>query len=424
MWYDFLHPLAPPQAATILEEHHFMLRFTLWALALSCAITCTTYGQQPSPQQAPPPAAPAGQMAPMPGMAANPAPASPAPAATNVPMDTVVITLKGACAPKAGGAPPAGCISSLTREQFEKLTNALQSPDKPVPPDVRRRFATQYAKLLTFADAARELGLQNDPKVQEIYRFAMNQILAESLNTHYTEEFSHPSDQQVQAYYDQNVKKYMEVTLQRIILPATPSQAKPDQPKPTEAEQKAYADKIRERWVAGEDPVKLQKEVMEHNGVTTTAPDVNVGARRPGSLPQAHEGVFELKANEISPVYSDQAAGYIYKVVSVRQVPLSEVKSLISQTLSQQMFKDKIQQVQEAVTITFNDAYFGPDVPPPTPHNMMRPGGPMRGPGAPPMPPGAGPGPGAGAPPPPPAAGAGAPPSNGAPPANPESSPK
>lgn len=395
-----------------------MLRFTLWALALSCAITCTTYGQQPSPQPAPPPAAPAGQNAPMPGMAANPAPVNPAPAATNVPMNEAVITLKGACVPKAGGAPPAGCISSLTREQFEKLTNALQQPDKPVPPDVKRRFATQYAKLLTFADAARELGLQNDPKVQEIYRFAMNQILAETLNTHYTDEFSHPSDQQIQAYYDQNVKKYMEVTLQRIIIPATPSQAKPDLPKPTEAEQKAYADKIRERWVAGEDPVKLQKEVMEHNGVTTTAPDVNVGARRPGALPQAHEGVFELKANEISPVYSDQAAAYIYKVVSVRQVPLSEVKSLISQTLSQQMFKDKIQQVQDAVTVTFNDAYFGPDVPPA--HNMMRPGGPpMRGPGGPPMPPGAGPGA-----PPPPGAGPGAPPPapSSAPPANSDSS--
>lgn len=380
-----------------------MLRFTLWALALSCAITCTTYGQQPSPQPAPPPAAPAGQNAPMPGMAATPAPA-----ATNVPMNEEVITLKGACQAKAGSTPPAGCISSLTREQFEKLTNALQQPDKPVPPDVRRRFATQYAKLLTFADAARELGLQNDPKVQEIYRFAMNQILAEQLNTHYTEEFSHPSDKQIQDYYDQNVKKYMEVTLQRIIIPATPSQTKPDLPKPTEAEQKAYADKIRERWVAGEDPVKLQKEVMEHNGVTTTAPDVNVGARRPGALPQAHEGVFELKANEVSPVYSDQAAAYIYKVVSVRQVPLSEVKSLISQTLSQQMFKDKIQQVQDAVTVTFNDAYFGPDVPPA--HNMMRPGGPpMRGPGAPPMPPGAGPG----APPPAPSS---------APPANSDSS--
>lgn len=320
-------------------------------------------------------------------------------------MNEAVITLKGACETKAGGAPPEGCISSLSREQFEKLTNALQQPDKPVPPEVKRRFATQYAKLLTFADAARELGLQNDPKVQEIYRFAMNQILAEQLNTHYTDEFSHPSDQQIQSYYDQNVKKYMEVTLQRIIVPSTPSQAKGEVPKPTEAEQKAYAEKIRAQWVAGEDPVKLQKEVMEHNGVTTTSPDVNVGARRPGGLPQAHEAVFELKANEISPVYSDQAASYIYKVLSVRQVPLSEVKTSISQTLEQQMFKDKIQQVQSAVTVTLNDAYFGPDVPQ-APRNMMRPGGPMRGPGAPPMPPGAGPGAGA-----PPAAGA-TPPAN------------
>ena len=52
-----------------------------------------------------------------------------------------------------------------------------------------------------------------------------------------------------------------------------------------------------------------------------------MGARRPGSLPEAHEGVFELKAGEVSPVYSDPAALYIYKVVSVRQVPLSEVKT-------------------------------------------------------------------------------------------------
>jgi hypothetical protein len=394
-----------------------MSRFTLWALALSCAITCTTYGQQPSPQQAPPPAAPAGEGASTPG-----SPANPAPAATNVPMDTVVITLKGACEAKAGSTPPAGCISSLTREQFEKLTNALQPADKgPVPPEVRRRFATQYAKLLTFADAARELGLQNDPKVQEIYHFAINQILAETLNSHYTEEYSHPSDQQIQEYYDQNLKKYKEVTLQRIIIPANQGIADKDKPKPTDAERTAYAETIRTRWVAGEDPAKLQKEVMEHNGVTTSSPDINVGARRPGSLPEAHAGVFELKATEISPVYSDQAAVYIYKVLSVRQIPLSEVKTTISQTLQQQMFKDKIAQVQNAVTVTLNDAYFGPDVPQAPPQNMMRPRSPMRGPGGPPMPPGAGPGPGA--PPPPPPAGAGAPPPapSSAPPANPDS---
>jgi hypothetical protein len=365
-----------------------MLRSTLLVLATSCVITCAGYGQQP----ATPPAA--DQSAPAPA-----ASASAAPAVSNVPMSEPVITLKGACETKAGGAPPTGCVKSLTREQFEKLTNALQPADKgPVPPEVRRRFATQYAKLLTFADAARQLGLENDPKVEQIFVFAKNQILAEALNQHYSEEFAHPTDQQIQDYYNQNTKKYMEATLQRIIIPM--NQGNSDKPKPSEADQKAYAEQIRGRWVAGEDATKLEKEAMDHNGVTTPAPDVNVGARRPGSLPEAHEGVFELKAGEISPLYSDPAAFYFYKVVSVRQVPLSEVKATISQTLQRQMFTDKIQQVQTAVTPVLNDVYFGPEQAPSVPKNIIRPGSMPPGAGAPGAPnPGATPAPGAPAPP-------------------------
>ena len=55
--------------------------------------------------------------------------------------------------------------------------------------------------------------------MQEIFTFAQNQILAEALNQHYMEEYAHPTDQQIQDYYDQNQKKYLEVTLQRIIIP-------------------------------------------------------------------------------------------------------------------------------------------------------------------------------------------------------------
>jgi hypothetical protein len=360
-----------------------MLRFTMLVLAFTCAINCFTFAQQPATQQAPPP----GQTTP--GATATPAPA---PVTTNVPMSETVLTLKGACQSKSGN-PAEGCVSSLTREQFEKLTNALQPADKgAVPPEVRRRFATQYAKLLTFADAARELGLENDPKVHEIYKFAMTQILAESLNQHYMDAYAHPTDQQVQEYYDQNAKKYKEVTLQRIIIPV--NQGNADKPKPTEDEMKAYAVKIRERWVAGEDPVTLQKEAMEHNGVKTTAPDVNVGPRRPGSLPQAHEVVFDMKANEITDPFSDAAAVYIYKIVSVRQVPVSEVKAQISQTLQHQLYTDKIQQIQSSVTPVLNEAYFGPETPQAAPG--MRPGMP----GMPPNRPGAPPMPGAGAPPP------------------------
>ena len=379
-----------------------MLRFTMLVLALSCAITPFVYSQQPAATPAPPataPAAPAAQNPPMPGE--EPAPLNPPPVTTsNVPMNEPVITLQGACETKAGSAPAKGCVSVLTREQFEKLTSALQSNDKPVPPDVKRRFATQYAKLLTLADAARQLGLENSPKVQEIFAFAKNQILAQSLDQHYMEEYEHPTDQQIQDNYNQNIKKYTEVTLQRIIIPV--NQGNSDKPKPTEADQKAYAEKIRERWVAGEDPAKLEKEVYEHNGMANSSPDVNLGARRPGSLPEAHEVVFEMKANEVSQPFSDAAAYYIYKAMSVRQVPLSEVKATISQTLQRQMYQDKIQQIETSVKPVLNDAYFGPETQQPMPG--MHPGMPPMRPGGPPMP-------GAGAPPPAPASNTTPPPS-------------
>src|ERR1700690_4143882 len=180
-----------------------MSRSSLMVLVMSCALTCACYSQDASPQQPqqpPPPPPAAGNPSPTPAQNATPTlppPPAPKPPATLpstavVPLDTPVLTLKGACKPKAGTTtPPAVCVSSLTRAQFEKLTKALTPPDRPaMPPDVLRNFATQYAKLLTFADAAREMGLENDPRVQQILTFAKNQILTETLNQHITEEYS------------------------------------------------------------------------------------------------------------------------------------------------------------------------------------------------------------------------------------------
>ena len=359
MWYIFVSSyLLRLTAALFLEEHHYMPRSTFLVLALSCALSYAAYGQQPGSNQ--PPAPPAASTS----NTQSSTPAPPSPATSSVPMDQAVITLKNVCQPKAGATtPPAGCVSSLTREQFEKMTKALQQPDKPpMPPDVMRNFASQYSKLLVFADAARELGLENDPRFRQILQFATNQILTDALNQHIIQEASHVSDQQIEDYYKQNPKKYVEATLLRIIVPRTAASG--DKPKPSDAEEQAYADKIRERWVAGEDPVKLEKEAMEHAGLTTPPPDVNVGGRRPGTLPEAHEPVFDLKPGEVSPVFSDPGSLYVYKLVSIRPVPLSDVKATISSTLQRQMITDKIQQIQSSATIVLNEAYFGPETAP------------------------------------------------------------
>src|ERR1017187_4536763 len=342
-----------------------MSRSTFLVVALSCALSCAAYGQKPSSNQ--PPAAPAASPATTqssPPPSGTGAPAGPANAdATKVPMDEAVITLKNVCQPKVGATtPPAGCVSSMTREQFEKMITALQQPDKPpMPTEVRRNFASQYAKMLVFADAARELNLENDARYVQIFQFVRNQILTDALNQHIVQEYSHISDQQIEDYYKQNPKKYVEATLQRIMVPRTAASG--DKPKPSDAEENAYADKIRESWIAGEDPVKLQKEATDHSGLPNAPPDINLGARRPGTLPEAHESVFDLKSGEISQVFSDPGSLYIYKVVSFRQVPLSEVKATISSTLQGQMITDKIEQIQKSATIVLNDAYFGPETP-------------------------------------------------------------
>ncbi len=290
-------------------------------------------------------------------------------------MDQAVITLKGVCQPKAGATmpPAADCVSSMTREQFERMTKALQQPGKPpMPPDVLRNFASQYSKLLVFADAARQIGLENDPRVQEIFKFARNQILTDALNQHIVQEYSNISDQQIDDYYKQNPKLYVEVTVQRIMVPRTVANG---QPKPTEAEAKAYAEKIRARWVAGEDPVKLQKEAMDHAGLGNSAPDVNLGGRRPGTLPEAHSSVFDLKPGEVSQVFVDPGSLFIYKVISTRQVPLSEVKASISSTLQRQMILAKIDEIQKSATIDLNEAYFGPETKPTVHQTIITPKG-------------------------------------------------
>jgi PPIC-type PPIASE domain len=290
-------------------------------------------------------------------------------------MNEAVITLKNVCQLKAGATtPPPGCVSSLTREQFEKMVKALEQPGKPpMPPDMMRKFGSQYAKMLVFADAARELGLENDPRFLQIFAFVRNQILTDALNQHIVQEYSTIPDQQIEDYYKQNPKKYVEATLQRIMVPRTVASA--DKPKPSDAEETAYAGKIRERWVAGEDPVKLAKEAIEHAGLTNSAPDVNLGPRRPGTLPEAHESAFELKPGEVSPVFSDPGSFYIYKLVSIRQVPFGEVKATISSTLQRQMIADKIEQVQKSATIVLNEAYFGPEVAPTVQHTIITPNG-------------------------------------------------
>jgi len=280
------------------------------------------------------------------------------PSAASVKPSDDVITLTGAC--KSG--PENGCVTAISREQFEKMANSVKPG---MTTDARRNFAIQYGRILAFSDQARALGLENEPRFQEILQFVKNQLLVEALNEHYSNEFTNQSDQRIEEYYKANGSKFEQADLQRIIIPSQPAAA--EVTKPTEAEQKAYIVKLREQWVKGADPATLQKEALARMGLTGSSPDVNLKDQTPGMIPPDQESVFKMKPGEISQAFVDTGAGYLYKMVSVKQKPLSEVKAQIAKTMHDQMMREKIQELSESVKPTLNEAYFGPEKQPEPP---------------------------------------------------------
>lgn len=263
-----------------------------------------------------------------------------------------VITLQGAC--KSGSE--SGCVTAVSREQFEQMANSVKPG---MTTDAKRNFAVQYGKILAFSDQARALGLQNEPRFQEILQFVTDQLLVESLNEHFSNEYANPSDQKIEEYYKENSHQFQQANLQRVIIPSQPASS--DIKKPTDAEQKAYVDKVRQQWVAGADPATLQKEALSRVGLTGSVPDVNLKDHTPGMIPQQQQAIFEMKPGEISQPFTDTGASYIYKMVSQNEKPLSEVKVQIAKTIHDQMMRQKIEELTEAVKPTLNEAYFGPE---------------------------------------------------------------
>jgi len=311
-------------------------------LVLSCALAPFAAAQAPNSSSSGTPLPRLGK----PGTTEMPA------TAANVGPNDAVVTVDGAC--KSGAA---GCVSSVTREQFEKLVNAMKPGGMNA--DTRRNFAMQYAKILAFSDQARALGLENDPRYQQILQYVKDQLLVEALTQHYSEEYSHPSDQEIEDYYKQNSKRYVLANLQRVIIPSQPGAA--EIKKPTEEEQKAYIEKVRQEWLKGADPAKLQKEALERVGLSGSVPDVNLKDQAPGMIPTTQQGVFDLKPGEISEPFVDPGAAYVYKMISEQQRPLADVKAEISKTLHDTKMRDKLQELTDSVKPKLNEAYFGPD---------------------------------------------------------------
>jgi hypothetical protein len=345
----------------------------------------------------------------MPGQPPSDAGKPPAPA-PEVPLNAVVLTIKGVCpataaAPAAGSKTaaagktataakkPADCKTELTRAQFEKIAGGL-SPN--ITPQLKRQLEQALPRFMAMSEIAKKKGLDKSPAYLETLKVAKMQILTTQLQRQVQDEADKIPETKIEEQYKSHPELYEQFSLDRLFISRykqvtaedkddakEPEKLTDEQEKAKEAADKAkqekgeqeltaLADTLRARAAAGEDFVKLQKEAFEAAGQKVENPTVNLPKVRRTGLPPAHVAVFDLKVGEVSAVISDNGGHYIYKVVSKEVLPLDQVKDEIHNKMKSEKQKALMDEYTNSFTSVPNEAYFGPPTPAGAPPPRMR----------------------------------------------------
>ncbi|MFB3915462.1 MAG: peptidylprolyl isomerase [Terriglobales bacterium] len=207
----------------------------------------------------------------------------------------------------------------------------------------------QYARLLTAAIEAEKQNLEKNPETQELVRFSRMQALAQELSRKLLQD-AQPGAEQTQKYYQDNASQFEEITLRRILLPASSKNV-------TKDEMKQFAEQLQKRAAAGEDFDKLQKEGYEKAGMQNP-PSTTVVLRVQNLTPE-EEAAAKLKPGEVSQVISQPTTSLIYKLAQRKPIPFDKVKPEIEATLRQQNYQAEVEKLLNSSPPTLSDAYFG-----------------------------------------------------------------
>ena len=260
-----------------------------------------------------------------------------------------VITINGFCSTHGGSGD--SCQTVVTREQFEKLTEALQPG---MSPDLRLKVANAYAQMVRMAAVAEQRGLDKTPAFAQAMAYARLQLLSQDLGRALHADAANVSDSEIESYYEKNRASFEQATLARIFVPRAKRSAAPGT---TEEEMSTVAADLRARAAGGADPDKLQTEAYSAAGIPGTAPNTRVANVRRATLPPSHEAAFDLQPGGVSEVLSDPEGGhFIYKMLSRSTLSFAEATPEIHQQLAEQRYREAMQPFSGDVVL--NDSYF------------------------------------------------------------------
>lgn len=278
----------------------------------------------------------------------------------NVAPDAAVVVVHGICPNNAAPANADACKVVITKQQFMTMLDGMSITSQLSTPAAMRNFAESYSQLLVLAAAGQKAGAENDPRFQELMRMARIRALADTYRHLLEEKYSNPSQEEIEAYYKENIGKYDAFKVERIIIPTMNLNRTPAARAEYDKKIQQLASDMRERAARGEETQKLQDEAYKVLNLPSS-PRTDLGLKRHGGISAAIEkDLLALKPGEVTKVETEPSGLNIYKLRSRDTIPVQFVKGEIVRDLHQKNMETAIKAVTGAAHSELNDQFFGP----------------------------------------------------------------
>jgi hypothetical protein len=168
------------------------------------------------------------------------------------------------------------------------------------------------------------------------------------------------SDQEVEQFYNGHREMFEQADLLRIFVPKQkgliPDERAPSKPNAAEeATMKIEAEKIQRKAAAGGNFAMLEVEAYKFVEDPDDTPDVQVGKVTRAETPERYrKAIFELPVGKVSELVPAPDGWHIFRVVSKRTLPMSEVRGLIEKF----WVDDSTAALKNSVKPEFDSAYF------------------------------------------------------------------
>lgn len=278
--------------------------------------------------------------------------------------EEAIIVISGLCSSK-GATKSSGCKTVITKGQFERVINAIQPG---MSERARREFALDYANALVMAKKAEEMELDRGENYDEQMRLARLEILTRSLRKAIETRATQISEEEIQAYYDENRPMFERAEVDRLYIPkgshsrvATVSRLAEtvgaELPKKGEQSSISEAAALHASAVAGAQFPALQAQAYQDEGIARAAPDTKLWIRSV-SLPPGQRTVMDMHPGELSPVLEDPNGYMFYKMIRKELLPFGQVHDQIRETLRARRVESETDAIISSTRTTLDSSYF------------------------------------------------------------------